>query len=240
MFRSLSITGFVAVLVGIVIHCIIFRPKADELFGIDRRLRILDPLRVLVFLLTLLFIPQKLTLVGVLRKLVYLLALLCFVVLLVTGFFPRLVLQKPISGYWLMLHATFSPVFAACLAILAIMWAHNCRLDKSYWPWLQKILQHRKASCGRQTANKAVPEKHELSRKVAFWIIVFLALPLILSPVLSMFPLFGTHWQELLAQLHKYTALLLALVIIIHTYLMALTEACPPKAGEPACGEAKK
>ncbi len=218
MFRSLSITGFVAVLVGIVIHCIIFRPKADELFGADRRLRILDPLRVLVFLLTLLFIPQKLTLVGVLRKLVYLLALLCFVVLFVTGFFPRLVLQKPISGYWLMLHATFSPVFSACLAILAIMWAHNCRLDKNYWPWLQKILQ-------RQTPEMPVGEKHEFSRKVAFWIIVFLALPLILSPVLSMFPLFGTHWQELLSQLHKYTALLLALIIIIHTYLIALTEA---------------
>jgi len=218
MFREISIAGFIIVFVGIVIHCIIFRPKANELFGADRRLRILDPLRALVFLLTLLFIPQKLTLVGVLRKLVYLLALLCFVVLLVTGFFPRLVLQKGICGYWLMLHATASPVFAACVAILACFWAHNCRLDKKYWPWLQRILQ-------RQTAEMPAPEKHELARKVAFWLIIFLALPLILSPVLSMFPLFGTHWQELLAQLHRYTALLLALVIIVHTYLMVLTEA---------------
>ncbi|MFQ6035288.1 MAG: cytochrome b/b6 domain-containing protein [Sedimentisphaerales bacterium] len=242
MFRSLSIIGFVAVLVGIVIHCIIFRPKADELFGADRRRRNMDPLRVLVFLLTLLFIPQKLNLVGVLRKLVYLLALLCFVVLLVTGFCPRLVLQKPIYGYWLILHATFSPVFAACVAILACFWAHNCRLDKNYWPWLQRILQlptqQQLASAPVAEAAPATgagakaplhgnpaPEKYELARKVAFWIIVFLALPLILSPVLSMFPFFGTHGQELLAQLHRYTALLLALVIIVHTYLMALTEA---------------
>ena len=218
MFRVISIAGFVTAFVGIVIHCVIFRPKADELFGADRRLRILDPLRVLLFLLTLLFIPQKLSFVGVLRKLVYLLALLCFVVLLVTGFFPRLILHKPISGYWLMVHATFSPIFAVCLAILAVMWAHNCRFDKNYWPWLQKILQ-------RQTPEMPAGQQHELAQKVAFWIIIFLALPLILSPVLSMFPFFGTHWQELLALLHRYTALLLALVVIVHTYLMVIIEA---------------
>lgn len=218
MFRTLSIAGFVTVLAGIIIHLIIFRPKADRLFGADRRLRILDPLRVLVFLLTLLFVPQKSTLVGVLRKLVYLLTLLCFLVLLVTGFCPRLFLGTPIAGYWLMLHATAAPVFAACLAVLAVMWAENCRLDKNYWPWLQRILQ-------RQTKNQANPEGHELARKLGFWIIMFLALPVILSIVLSMFPLFGTAWQELLAQVHRYCALALALVVIVHTYLMVLTEA---------------
>jgi len=217
MFRILSIAGFVTVFVGIIIHLIIFRPKADRLFGAGRK-TIFDPLRVLVFLLTLLFVPQKFTLMGVLRKLVYLLALLCFLVLLVTGFCPRLFLGKPISGYWLMLHATAAPVFAACLAVLAVMWADNCRLNKNYWPWLQRILQ-------RQTKNTDIPEKHELSRKLAFWIIMFLALPVILCIVLSMFPLFGTAWQKLLAQLHRYCALALALVVIVHTYLMVLTEA---------------
>jgi cytochrome b subunit of formate dehydrogenase len=218
MFRTLSITGFVVVFAGIVIHLLIFRPKADQLFGADRRLRVLDPLRVLVFLLTLLFVPQKFTLVGVLRKLVYLLTLLCFLVLLVTGFFPRVFFGEVISGYWLMLHATAAPVFAACMAILAVMWADTCRLNKNYWPWLQKILQ-------RQPKNPATPEKHELAQKVVFWIIIVLALPVILSIVSSMFPLFGTYWQELLAQVHRYCALALALVVIIHTYLMILAAA---------------
>jgi cytochrome b subunit of formate dehydrogenase len=217
MFRTLSIVSFVIVLVGVIIHLIIFRPKADRLFGADRRLRILDPLRVLVFLLTLLFVPQNLTLVGVLRKLIYLLTLLCFLVLLVTGFCPRVFFGKQISGYWLMLHATAAPVFAACLAILAVMWADNCRLDKNYLPWLQKILQ-------RRVKSQAVPEKHELTQKLTFWIIMFLALPVIISIVLSMFPLFGTAWQELLAQVHRYCALALALVVIVHTYLMVRTE----------------
>ncbi len=218
MFRIISIISFAIVFLGIVIHFIVFRPKADELFGADLRLRILDPLRVLVFLLTLLFIPQKLKLVGVLRKLVYLLALLCFVVLLVTGFFPRLFLGKGVTGYWLIIHVTFAPVFTVCMAVLAVMWADNCRLDKKYWPWLQKILQ-------REIADKTVPGKHELTQKICYWLIVLLVLPLTLSIILGMFPLFGTHWLELLIQLHRYTAILLTLVVIIHTYLMVITEA---------------
>jgi cytochrome b subunit of formate dehydrogenase len=192
------------------------RPKLDDLFGKDRRLRILDGLRVLIYLLTLLLLEQKLNLIGILRKLVYLVALLCFIVLLVTGFFQRLVLAESISGYLLMLHATAAGVFAACLAILAVMWAHNCRFNKNDWPWLQKLLQ-------REAVNKAAGEKYELWQKVSFWMIVFLALPLILSSVLSMFMFFGTEWQEFLLNVHRYSALTLALAAIVHTYLMTLT-----------------
>jgi len=50
-----------------------------------------------------------------------------------------------------------------------------------------------------------------------------LALPVILSIVLSMFPLFGTDGQEFLLQLHRYSALLFALVAIMYTYLVILT-----------------
>jgi cytochrome b subunit of formate dehydrogenase len=218
MFRTVSITSFIVIFICIVIHWIIYRPKADKLFGADRRLRIFDPLRFLVFLLTLLFIPQKLTLVGVLRKLVYLLALLCFVVLFITGFFLKLVLGQTISGYWLMLHATFAPVFAICVAILAVMWAYNCRFNKKYWLWLQKILQ-------QDMTDRTIPQKYEFSQKLSFWVIIGLAVPLILSIILSMFTFFGTHWQELLADTHRYIAVVFALAVVVHTYLMVLIQA---------------
>jgi hypothetical protein len=39
-----------------------------------------------------------------------------------------------------------------------------------------------------------------------------------------MFPLFGTHGQELLLDVHRYSALLLALAAIVHIYLMIRTE----------------
>lgn len=198
MFRTASITCFIVVLVGVAIHCLASRPKLAALCSKKAR--------------------QKLSLVGVLRKLAYLLALACFAVLLVTGFATRLVFARPISGYWSMLHVTAAPVFTVCAAVLAVMWAHNCRLDKNYWPWLQRILQ-------RKTANETAPEKHELTQKICFWLIILLVLPLALSVVVCMFPLFGTHWQEFFASVHRYCALLFALLVIIHTYLTILTQA---------------
>lgn len=217
MFRIIALTGFIVVFAGIACHFLISLPKRDDLFGKDRRCKILDILRIPVYLLTLLLLKQKLNLIGVLRKLVYLLALLCFCILVVNGFYPSLILGKSISGYWIMLQTTAGGIFTICLAILAVIWAHNCRLDKNYWPWLQKLLNH-------QSTNTAAPEKYELGQKICFWLIIFLALPLILSIVLSMFPLFGTEGQKCLLQLHRYSALLLALVAIVYTYLLIRTK----------------
>ena len=205
-----SITGFVIVIAGIILHYIFSRPKSDDT---ERQSFIISVLKKLVLLLTLFLFEQKLNLVGILRKLIYLLALVCFVVLVITGFFPRLVLGKPIYGYWIMLHTTAAGVFACCLAVLAVMWADNCRFNKNYWPWLQGLLR-------REPVNKAAGERYELAQRICFWVIILLALPVILSVVLTMFPFFGTYWQELLLNIHRYIALSLALVVIVHTYLM--------------------
>lgn len=215
MFRIVSIAGFIVVFVGIILHHIFSRPKTEDT---ERQCFIISILKKFVFILILFLFEQKLSLVGILRKLIYLLALLCFVVLVITGFFPKLILGETISGYWIMLHTTAAGVFAGCLAVLAVMWAHNCKFDKNYWPWLNRLLQ-------REPVNKAAGEKYELGRKICFWLIVLLALPVILSVVLTMFPFFGTDWQQLLLALHRYSALSLALVIIVHTYLMVQGQA---------------
>ncbi len=165
--------------------------------------------------------PKKRSIVGILRILVYLLALLCFVVLAVTGFYPTLVLGEHISGYLLMIHATFAPVFAVCLAVLAVMWASRCRLSYSDWPGFQRFVQ--RVTLVKSTANDTPHKSSGLGQKITFWLIIFLALPLILSIILSMFPLFGTHWQELLLSTHRYTALVFAMVVIVHTYLVIRT-----------------
>jgi hypothetical protein len=59
---------------------------------------------------------------------------------------------------------------------------------------------------------------------MTFWLLIFLALPLILSIVLSMFPLFGTHHQEILLALHGYVALVFTIVAIVHIYLVIQTK----------------
>ena len=216
MFRIISIIGFIVCFAGIVVCCV-----ASPCKGCGWRPG--QILRKLIHLFTLLFVEQRLNLIGVLRKLVYLLALLCFVVLAVTGFYPVLVLGGQISGYWLMLHATFAPVFAVCLAVLAVMWASHCCFTGSDWPWLQRLI--RRVILPKTVSKETISDSsYPVGQKITFWLIVVLALPLILSIVSSMFPLFGTHWQELLLDTHRYSALVLALAVIVHTYLMIRTQ----------------
>ena len=215
MFRIVSIIGFVVCFVCIAVCCI-----ASPCKGCGWRPG--QILRKLIHLFTLLFVEQRLSLMGVLRKLVYLLALLCFVVLAVTGFYPTLVLDEHISGYLLMIHATFAPIFAICLAVLAVMWASHCRFNGRDWPWLQRLI--RRVILPKTAEEKFVCQCSNPGQKITFWLIVVIALPLILSIVSSMFPLFGTHWQELLLDTHRYSALLLALAVIVHTYLIIRTQ----------------
>jgi cytochrome b subunit of formate dehydrogenase len=217
VFRTVAITAFIAAIAAILLHFIVSKPKFDDVFGKDRSLRILDPLRLLVFFITLLFVEQKWSLVGAMRKLVFLLALFCFVILAVTGFVPRVVFGEAISGWWLFIHAIAAGVFAACIAVIAVLWADKNRLDKNYWPWLNWILH-------RQPKSAVPPQKYELKLRICFWVILALSLPVILTAVLSMFPLFGTHWQEILLQLHRYSTLLLSLFAICYLYLAALGE----------------
>jgi len=216
MFSTVAIIAFVVTFAGISVHCVVF-PVSGE-----RRWGPVCILRRFVGLFTLLFIAQKLSPLGVLKKLVYLLALLCFVVLAVTGFYQRLVFNVPISGYFVMVHATFAPVFAICLAVLAVLWARGHRFERSDWPLLEHIIE-------RVTLRKASPEESVcksvcLAQKITFWVIIFLALPLILSIVLSMFPLFGTNWQDFLLAAHRWTALVFAVVAIVHIYLVIRTQ----------------
>lgn len=56
--------------------------------------------------------------------------------------------------------------------------------------------------------------------KICFWLIILLSLPVILSIILSMLPLFSTYNLKLLSYVHHYSSLALSAVAIIHTYLV--------------------
>jgi len=201
MFRIVSIIGFIITFVGIAFHYMVLRSPSGDLVRTKQRLRRQGILGIL----------------DILKKLVCLLTLLCFVVLAVNGFYPSLILGKPISGYWLMLQVTAGGVFACCLAFLTLMWAHHYRFNENDWQRLQHLLQ-------QETASKELPpERFRFGQKIAFWLIVLLALPVILSIVLSMFGLFGTDAQEFLLHLHRYSALLLVMAGVVFIYLALST-----------------
>jgi cytochrome b subunit of formate dehydrogenase len=161
---------------------------------------------------------QKRCLVDYFRILVYLVAIFSFVVLAITGFYPVLVLGEHITGYLVMVHATFAPVFAACLAILAVLWARQSRFTPGDWPWFERLV--RRVTRAEGAGAEVQRSNSCLGQKVTFWLMLFLALPLGLSILLSMYPLLGTHWQELLLSLHRYTAYVFSLVVILHSVLL--------------------
>ena len=215
MFRIVSIISFIVCFLSIGAYCVV-RPCKGCGYGPGQILG------RLIYLSMLPLIRWRLSLLGIFKKLIYWGALICFVLLAITGFAQRLLLGEAISGFWLMLHATCAPVFAICLALLALMWAPRYVFRWGDWPWLEGLI--RRIIRLEADEEQPVGEGFSLGQKITFWLVVVLALPLILSIVSSMFPLFGTHGQELLLDVHRYSALLLALAAIIHTYLMIRTE----------------
>jgi len=208
MFRTVSIIVFLITVLAVALHYLAGRLRSRQKAG---------PAciaRGFVYILTLLFLPQQLTLLGKVKKLLYLLAMLCVIVLGVTGFYPVLALNKHIAGYLLMIHVTAGGVFAFCLVLLAFGFAQSHRFVEADWPWLTGLVRR------EAQRPKLLPGSCDLVRKICFWLLLILALPLMLSVVSSMFPLSGTAGQVLLADIHRYSTLAFAAVAVIHTYLV--------------------
>jgi cytochrome b subunit of formate dehydrogenase len=206
MFQTVAIVALLLTVIGIAVHWLLTPlggPRCPVTGGIH------------VF--SLLLIEQKSSLLGALKKLVYILAVICFVVLAFTGFWPVLVRGEHISGYMMMIHATFAPIFALCLAILAITWAGNHRFAGDDCPWVRRIL--RRFTSLRVPADERPWRCSLVVHKLTFWAILFLALPLILSIVVSMYPLLGTGWQHRTLALHRWSSLAFTIAVMIHTYL---------------------
>ena len=209
MFQTVAILVFLATIIGICTHWFAY--------PVGAACRSEGTLRGLIGVLCMLLIEQRSSLLGALKKLCYIVAVVCFILLGLTGFWPVMVHGEHISGWPMILHATLAPIFAICLAILAITWAGQNRFAQGDCPWLQRLL--------RRVTRLALPAQDgpcrcaATSMKITFWAIMILALPLILSIVLSMLPLFGTHWQELALATHGWTALVFAVAVLIHTYL---------------------
>ena len=148
---------------------------------------------------------------GVFRGLFYLLTLTLFLVLAFTGFIPVVLFGGHLSGVLLLVHATAAPLFALSLALLALLWAHRQRFTDENWGTVKNLAGRRQTE-----PNHLV----DLVRRVCFWLILFFALPLILSIILGVFPLFGTDGQEALVLVHGVSALLLTITAVVHTYTL--------------------
>ena len=116
--------------------------------------------------------------------------LACGLGLAISGLYSRLVLDAALSGYLLIAHVSLGWALVAALAVFAVTWASD------HWDlpglWV---------------------------RKTAFWLMVIAAIPLILAVLLNMFPMFGTEWQDLVVEIHRYSGLMCTVSGTIWAYL---------------------
>lgn len=123
------------------------------------------------------------------QRFIYVLTMLAGAVLALTGLGISVGLGKPMHGWGLMLHASAAPSFAVGLVVVVLCFAHQCRFNDSASPF-----------CTWQ--------------KFLFWVMTAAGLVVILSAVIPMTPLFGTHGQHFLLDAHRYSSLVLAMAVI--------------------------
>jgi len=152
------------------------------------------------------------------RKLTLFLSKVSFLVLAITGFIPSVLFGAAVSGLVLILHVLAAVVFALGLVIISLLRAHDQRFNKNDWQSLQHVIGK------KPRTKKSNPYLAAFAKKISFWLILLLALPLIASILLGMYPLFGTHGQEALLQLHGYSALLLVLAVVARLYILKLED----------------
>ena len=205
-FRWISIIAFVGLLGCLFLHHLIFP------CGYKSRFSLGSLIRKKVHLLTLLFLPQKLGPAGRLCKLAFLLGLLSFCILALTGFGP-LVFGGRLQGYLLMIHATFSPVFIACAAVVAVFSAGRYAFNKTDSEAALHICKYGRGE-GCWLTDTGV------GAKAGFWFLLIMTLPVTLTMVLSMLSWFGPDGQEFLFVTHRWCALIFALAATIELYIL--------------------
>lgn len=209
MFRLISLISFAAVFGGIFLHHVLFP------CGYEKRFAAGSIVRKKVHLFTLLFLEQSLGWAGRFRKLAFLLGLLSFFVLAMTGFLP-LMLGGKLQGYLLMIHATFAPVFIACAAFIALTGAGQYAFKKAD----ADAIPAKPLACKCGSDEGCWLTDTGVGAKAGFWVLLVLTLPVTLTMVLSMLPLFGPEGQEFLFHAHRWFTLIFALTAIIELYML--------------------
>ena len=155
---------------------------------------------------------KKSSIGNIIKSLLFPILFFCINLLALTGFITVIILGKPISTYLLLIHVSLAPFFAICMATAALIWAPKNSFNKKDW----------ETFCDLRSSKKET--KIELWQKVCFWLIIILALPIILSILLSMYPLFGSQIQHSLLTTHRYSTLLFVILLTIYVYLSIIKD----------------
>jgi len=207
MFRIIFLLGLIAITLAIVWAV---RSQLIQLAGTKQTLRqqsidIANNLRQWRSL------PAP-ALVGTLMRFFYLATLASVVLLALTGFLPVIILGEAVSNLALILHLLLAPFFAIGITALALFWAERHSFNNNDLERLRTGHREEESNGSQYDPN--------VWQKFCFWLSVLLAVPLIGSTILMMYPFYGTSGQEWLLHVHGYTGLMMLAVVVLHTYLV--------------------
>jgi hypothetical protein len=136
------------------------------------------------------------------KKFFYLFTLFIFLIMAVSSYLPAIFSTKSLSGIFLLIHVTAAPLFAISLTVAIILYANSNRFNKN------DLLLEKSSILFSLNISGLL--------KLIFWMIALFSVSAMLSIILNMFPLFGTEGQLYLLEMHRYSTLILLILVIFH------------------------
>ncbi len=146
-----------------------------------------------------------------LKLLVYVGSAICCALLVLSGFGPLLITNEPITGYVMLMHIGVAGFFSISVALFALFSSTRHIFTKPDQLLLRYML------LGNNDSRITASTSAGFWMKICYWLMLIVALPLMLSIALSMFPLFGPEGQETLRSLHIHSAFSMTLMIICYS-----------------------
>ena len=128
-----------------------------------------------------------------------------FIILFITAFLP-VVFGYHMSGLFMMVHASTALLVSICLVAFVFLFSNSNQLS------LEEIQNLTNDHKQKKSLNSRI------MLKVLYWLIIALTLPAMLSIILMLYPLFGTDGLEFLADVHRWSVLLLTICVIFVQY----------------------
>ena len=127
-----------------------------------------------------------------------------------TGLAPNLLTGGKLEGWLLMMHVGSGGAFIACLLVLAVCWAEDCRFaaHDAEFRWAAR----------KRPGDPAPAGRFDAAQKTTFWVALVLGLVTTITMMVSMLPIFSPEGMEVLRDVHRYCGLLLALFGYVHVY----------------------
>ncbi|MBM4081558.1 MAG: formate dehydrogenase subunit gamma [Planctomycetes bacterium] len=148
----------------------------------------------------------------VLERLTHAALALSFLTLALTGFGAACAGKSLSSWPWL-LHWAAAPVFAAAVALVALVWTQDAVFEPHDWKWML----HLGGNVWRKDGLLA--SRFNAGQKLFLWLLSLFCLLLVLSGVTLMCPVFDASGQRWVLRVHRYSALLLTMQFLAHVYL---------------------